>query len=73
MLLRHSKQYLGCETTFNLVKAEYPKVGIATIYRTLSLLEELHWVSAILANNHNKRYQLRLDQKPKYLLICRKC
>ena len=72
-LLDHSGQYLDCETIYDWVKTVYPAIGIATIYRTLSLLEKFNLVSAISPNGEGRRYRLQIEQSKNCLLICRKC
>ena len=73
ILLRHSGQYLDGDTIYSLVKQDYPNVGIATIYRTLTLLGKVNLLSVIPVSDQGNRYRLQLDQGEKCRLICRKC
>ncbi len=73
ILFQNSKQYLDCEAIYDRVKRKNHHLGIATIYRTLSLLEKLHLISAISPNDERKRYRLQIGGVKKCLLICRKC
>jgi Fur family ferric uptake transcriptional regulator len=73
ILLRQSGQYLDGETIYSLVKQDYPNVGIATVYRTLTLLGELNFLSVLPTGDKGNRYRLQLDRRKKCWLICRKC
>ena len=73
ILIRHSGQYLDGDTIYSLVKRDYPNVGIATIYRTLALLEKLGLLSVVPVGDQSNRYRLQLGQDQKCRLICRKC
>lgn len=41
VLLRYSGDHLSTDEIFNYVKADHPEIGIATVYRTLTLLEKI--------------------------------
>ena len=41
-LAEHKGQHLAAEDIFELMKDEYPEMGLATVYRTLQLLYEIH-------------------------------
>lgn len=71
ILLQHFGQYLDGETICGLAKQDYPNIGIATVYRSLTLFKELNFLSVISINEKN-RYRVQLDQRKKCLLICRK-
>jgi Fe2+/Zn2+ uptake regulation proteins len=73
ILLRYSDRYLEGDAIYGFVKQAYPSVGIATIYRTLTLFERLNLVSVIPTGDRGNRYRLQLESGGKRLLICRKC
>lgn len=67
-------QHLTTDELFSLVKKKYPKlnIGIATIYRTLILLEENELVSSISLGTQGKKFEL--VNKPHHdHLICIEC
>lgn len=62
------------ESLYLLIKENQPKlnVGIATIYRTLNLLEESQMVTSISFGSAGKKYELA--NKPHHdHLICKSC
>ncbi|HBE79142.1 MAG TPA: hypothetical protein DDW65_15415 [Firmicutes bacterium] len=73
VLLRQSGQYLDGETIYSLIKQNVPNVGMATVYRTLTLLGGLNFLSVIPTGDKGNRYRLQLDRQSKFWLICRKC
>jgi Fur family ferric uptake transcriptional regulator len=46
---------------FMLVKAKFPDIGLATVYRTLELLSELHIVEKMNFGDGVARFDLRDD------------
>jgi len=62
------------EETYALLKKNYPdmKVGIATVYRTLTLLEESGIASSISFGAQGKKYELGLKKHHDHL-ICSQC
>ncbi len=73
-VLYDSKYHLTPEDLFSLVKEKFPdsNIGIATIYRTLNLLEENSVVNSITFGKFGKKYEL--DNKPHHdHIICDIC
>jgi len=62
------------EDIYNLIKMSYPdvKLGIATVYRTLTLLEEANIVSSISFGTQGKKYEFGLKAHHDHL-VCLKC
>ena len=62
------------EDIYVLLKKEYPeiKIGIATVYRTLTLLEESGIASSISFGAQGKKYELGLKKHHDHL-ICTSC
>ncbi len=62
------------EDIYMLLKKEYPEIniGIATVYRTLTLLEESGIASSISFGAQGKKYELGLKQHHDHL-ICTAC
>ena len=62
------------EDIYTLLKEQYPNIniGIATVYRTLSLLETSQIASSISFGVQGKKYELGLKKHHDHL-ICTKC
>ena len=62
------------EDIYNLIKMSYPevKLGIATVYRTLTLLEEAHIVSSISFGAQGKKYEFGLTDHHDHF-VCLEC
>jgi len=62
------------EDIYNLIKMSYPevKLGIATVYRTLTLLEDANIVSSISFGTQGKKYEFGLKEHHDHL-VCLEC
>ncbi len=72
--LYNNTQHFTSEDLYMLIKQEYPElsVGIATVYRTLTILEENGLVSSISLGTQGKKYEIA--NKPHHdHIICEKC
>ena len=72
--LYENPQHFTSENLYLLVKQKHPKlsIGIATIYRTLALLEENGLVSSISLGVQGKKFEIA--NKPHHdHLICESC
>jgi len=73
-VLFDSKKHTTPEEIYDLVKVRFPKLktGIATVYRTLNLLEANNVINSITFGAMGKKYEL--DNKPHHdHLICDEC
>ena len=71
-------KHLAAEEIFELVKNSYPEIGLATVYRTIQLLNELHLIDRINFDDGFVRYEMGRDYTHEnkhhhHHLICRKC
>ncbi|KUK08004.1 MAG: Fe2+/Zn2+ uptake regulation protein, partial [Caldanaerobacter subterraneus] len=41
VIMENKDKHLSSEEIYDLVKRKYPEIGLATVYRTLQLFEEL--------------------------------
>lgn len=75
VLLENEEDHLGAEDVFMLVKEKAPEIGLATVYRTLELLSELHIVEKMNFGDGIARYDLRGDTNKHHHhhLICVSC
>ncbi len=72
--LYDNPQHFTSENLYMLVKQKHPdlNIGIATVYRTLALLEENGLVSSISLGVHGKKFEIA--NKPHHdHLICKEC
>ncbi|MBB6731091.1 transcriptional repressor [Cohnella zeiphila] len=75
VLLENERDHLNAEEVFMLVKDKYPNIGLATVYRSLELLSELHIVEKINFGDGGARFDLRSEDQPHmhHHLICTRC
>lgn len=72
--LYNSDEHLTPELLHDLIQEKFPdvKIGIATVYRTLSLLEDSKMVTSISFGTAGKKYEL--DNKHHHdHMICTQC
>ena len=72
--LYENEEHYTPEDIFMQLKQEHPdiNIGIATIYRTLALLEDSDIVSSISFGSQGKKYELGLKKHHDHL-ICTQC
>jgi len=72
--LYSSDEHLTPESLHHLIQEKFPelKTGIATIYRTLSLLEESHMVTSLSFGTQGKKYELGAKNHHDHM-ICTEC
>ncbi|MDY2699659.1 MAG: Fur family transcriptional regulator [Suilimivivens sp.] len=71
-------RHLTAEEIYEIVKADCPEIGLATVYRTIQLLLELHLVDRINLDDGFVRYEIgsATESESKHRhhhLICNKC
>lgn len=74
-LMQCSGQHISTEELFNIVKIKHPEIGLATVYRTMILLDKLGLIHKLDFDDGFSRYEL---VKPNeyhrhHHLICSKC
>lgn len=75
MIIGSKGTHLTAEELYELVKKECPEIGLATIYRTIQLLEEIGMLSKLNLDDGCNRYEL-IDEDEVHQhhhLICTKC
>ena len=72
--LYNSDEHLTPESLHHLIQKKFPdlKTGIATIYRTLSLLEESKMVTSLSFGTQGKKYELGAKEHHDHM-ICIEC
>jgi len=75
VLLENEMDHLSAEGVFMLVKRKNSEIGLATVYRTLELLAELHVVEKMNFGDGVARYDLRGEEHEHmhHHLICEQC
>ncbi|MDO3409570.1 Fur family transcriptional regulator [Saccharibacillus sp. CPCC 101409] len=75
VLLENEEDHLSAEDVFMLVKEKAPEIGLATVYRTLELLSEMHVVEKLNFGDGVSRYDLRGESNKHHHhhLICVQC
>ena len=57
-LKNHRGEHMTAEDIYELVKVDYPEIGLATVYRTVQLLLELQLVDRINLDDGCVRYEI---------------
>ena len=72
--LYNSDEHLTPETLHHLIQEKHPelKTGIATVYRTLALLEDSQMVTSLSFGAQGKKYELGAKEHHDHL-ICTEC
>ena len=80
VLSEYKDRHMTAEDIYELVKEDYPEIGLATIYRTLQLLLEMQLVDRINLDEGFVRYEIgeALEGKNEgkhhhHHLICKTC
>ena len=73
-ILIHATDHLSAEDVYNQIKTQYPEsnIGIATVYRALSFLEEVDLITSITFGTDGKKYESNSKSHHDHL-ICTKC
>ena len=59
IMAEHPGEHLTTEEIYDLVRKTNPEIGLATIYRTLKVLVDLHLIDKISFDDDVARYELR--------------
>ena len=78
VLAENKDRHLTAEDIYELVKEDYPEIGLATIYRTVQLLLEMQLVDRISLDDGCARYEIGEffdgeERHHHHHLICRTC
>lgn len=75
IIMNHQGKHLSTEEIYDLVKTKCPEIGLATVYRTLQLLDELNLITKINFDDGCGRYELKnhIDDHYHHHLICLQC
>lgn len=75
VIIENKGEHLNTEEIYELVRKDCPEIGLATVYRTLQLLEEMEIISRINLDDGCSRYEIKTDDEDHqhHHLICQKC
>lgn len=78
VLSKHPGAHMTTEQIYDLVKIEYPEIGLTTVYRILQLLLELELIDKVNLDDGYIRYEIRSNSGDKakhhhHHLVCVEC
>lgn len=74
IILENDGQHLSTEEIYDLVKISCPEIGLATVYRTMQVLDELGLVYKHNFDDGRVRYEMTQNEDHQHHhLICKKC
>lgn len=75
ILLENEKDHLSAEEVFMFLKKNNSDIGLATVYRTLEILTQLHVTNRVLFEDGLARYDLHRGKSTHFHhhLLCLKC
>ena len=73
-VLANSNELLDAEGLYRLAKVEDDSISLATVYRTLNVLESAGLVKErYLTKDHERKYYETKDSPSEYIFTCRNC
>lgn len=75
VIIENQGQHLNPEEIYDRVKDKYPEIGLATVYRTLQLLDDLNIIHKLNFNDGCSRYEVNSNTSDHHHhhLICLDC
>jgi len=75
VMVKHEGEHLSSEEIYELVKKNHPDIGLATVYRTLTLLDSMDLVYKLDLDDGCSRYELNKNKEDHrhHHLICMSC
>lgn len=74
-VVQNDGEHLNSQEIYELVRSKDPEIGVATVYRTLALLEEMGLIYGVDFEDGFRRYEIAKDheQHRHHHLICLEC
>lgn len=74
-LMNSKGKHMSSEEIYDEVKADCPEIGLATVYRTLQMLDKIGFTTKLNLDDGCVRYELNTDQNAHnhHHLVCKKC
>ena len=75
IILENQDKHLTTEEIYSQVKKKHPEIGLATVYRTMQLFEEMGIIDRINFDDGFSRFELNVngENHHHHHLICEKC
>ena len=75
VMMEHDGEHLSTEEIYDQVKRKFPEIGLATVYRTVQLFEEMGIVDRLNLDDGCSRFELAKEGRihHHHHLICEKC
>ena len=73
IIMCNNHMHLNTEEIYEQVKKKYPNIGLATVYRTLIVLDELEIITKMNFDDGCVRYEMHSSDHQHHHLICRNC
>lgn len=75
VLIEHEGEHLSTEEIYDYIKKGHPEIGLATVYRTLLLLDKMGLVYKLDLDDNCSRYELNRHNEDHrhHHLICTRC
>ena len=75
IVLENISKHLNSQEIYELVRSKHPEIGVATVYRTLPILEELGYIYSVDFGDGCTRYEVckEGEKHRHHRLICTKC
>lgn len=76
ILIENNNSHLSSEEIYDKVRNNCPEIGLATVYRTMQLLDEIGAISKLNLDDGCIRYELNLTDENEHNhhhLICKNC
>lgn len=75
VMMEHDGEHLSTEEIYDQVKSKFPEIGLATVYRTVQLFEEMGIVDRLNLDDGCSRFELAKEGRVHHHhhLICEKC
>ena len=67
-----NKEHLSTEDIYERVRTDYPMIGLATIYKTVTMLKEMGAISELNFSHHSARYD-GSGAPPHPHFVCNQC
>ena len=75
VLIDSKGQHLSCEEIYDKVKESCPEIGLATVYRTLQMLDKIGFTNKLSLDDGCLRYEFNMAHEGHHHhhLICKQC
>ncbi len=72
-VFQESGSHCSVDEVYDRARREFPRIGYATVYRTLKLMAENGWASSRKFGDGMSRFERRSEDRHHDHLICREC